>query len=141
MHRAVAEADLIAVPPSQCVFEPVAVVALRIILSRVGAAALAAVERGMEDNRRLADQVVELERLDEVGVPDQRAIGDNDITQGFADNPHFAQAIFEYGSAAKNRTVILHRALHREADLAGLEPSLSVAHPVEPRDAGLCRRW
>src|SRR6516225_9557455 len=89
----------------------------------------------MEDHRRLANQVVELERLDEIGVPAQRAIGDNEITQGFADNPHFAQAVFEYGSTAKNRTVILHRALHREADLARLEPSRGVAHPVEPCDS------
>jgi hypothetical protein len=27
----------------------------------------------------LADQIVELERLDQIGVPDQRAVGDADV--------------------------------------------------------------
>src|SRR5205823_1442670 len=76
------------VAPGKGVFEPVLVVALRVILARMCAAALGAVSGGMEHDRRLPDQIVELERLDQIGVPDHRAIGDREITEGLRDLGH-----------------------------------------------------
>ena len=35
----------------------------------------------MEHDRGLPDEVIELQRFDEIGVPDQRTIGDGKITQ------------------------------------------------------------
>ena len=83
MHRAVAEphpAGIVA--PRQSVLGPVLVVALGVILARVRAAALGSVEGGMEHDRRLSDQIVELERLDEIGVPDHRAVGNGEVVEG-----------------------------------------------------------
>ena len=46
------------------------VVALREILARMGAAAFLAVDRAFDRDDRLLDQIVELQRLDQIGVPD-----------------------------------------------------------------------
>ena len=52
------------------------VVALGKILVHVGAAAFLAVGGRVHRHHRLGDQIVELERLDQIGVPDQGAVGD-----------------------------------------------------------------
>ncbi len=67
------------VEPGQRVLHPVLVVALGKVLARMRAAAFGAVERRIHGDHRLRDQVVEFERLDQVGVPDQRAVGDLDV--------------------------------------------------------------
>jgi hypothetical protein len=56
----------------------------------------------MEYHSRLADQIVELQRLDEIGVPDHRTIGHNEIAKGPSDLGHLAQPFFEYVSGAEH---------------------------------------
>src|SRR3954452_19238525 len=78
VDRAVIDADRAAgaapaVEPGGAVLHPILVVALGIILVRVGAAAFLAVDRAGDGDRSLGDQIVELERLDQIGVPDQAA--------------------------------------------------------------------
>src|SRR5262245_11170133 len=64
VHWPVAETHLaVAVPPAEGVPEPVAVIALGEVLARVRAAALGAVQRRMQHDRRLPDEIVELQRL------------------------------------------------------------------------------
>src|ERR1700742_446277 len=94
----------------------------------------------MKDDRGLPDQVVELERLDEVSVPDQRAVADGEITHSVADRRHFAQSFFEHLPGPKDRAVILHRALHCDADFTGLQPPFCMTHTVEPGKRRICRR-
>ena len=93
----------------------------------------------MQDDRRLADQVVELQRLDEIGVPDHRAVGDGEVAAAIGHAGDLAQPLVEHCGRAEDRAVILHRALHREADRTGLEPAAGAAHAVEPGDRGVGR--
>ena len=64
------------VGPGQRVLHPVDVVAVGIVLARMRAAAFLAVGGAGHRDGGLHDQVVVFERLDQVGVPDQRAVGD-----------------------------------------------------------------
>src|SRR5271167_4348259 len=112
MYRAVAEphpAGLVA--PGEGVLEPVLVVALGVILAGVRAAALGAVEGGVERDRRLPDQIVELERLEEIGVPDHRAVGDAEVVEGPRHLGHLAQPLLEYTCGAEDGAMVLHRPL------------------------------
>jgi len=137
MHRAVAEPDPAGiVAPSKGVLEPVLVVALGVILARVRPAALGAVKRGMQYHRRLADQIVELERLDEIGVPDSRTVGDGEVVEGPRDLGHLAQPLLEHVCGAEDGAMLLHRPLHRAADGTGLTAALRMTYPVEPRNRG-----
>jgi hypothetical protein len=61
------------------------VVALGVVLARVRAAALLAVLAPRRSSPAPAEQVVELQRLDQVGVPDQRAVGDPHVGELAAD--------------------------------------------------------
>ena len=77
VHRAVVDAHLPAlVDPAQRVLHPVHVVAIREILARMRAAALLAFSAEWIVASRLPSRFSQLQRLDEVGVPDQRAVGD-----------------------------------------------------------------
>src|SRR3546814_11011933 len=61
--------------PGERMLQPVGVVAGRVVLARMGAAALGAVARRFHGHLGLEHQVVQFQRLDQVGVPDQRAVG------------------------------------------------------------------
>jgi hypothetical protein len=71
--------------------QPVAVVAPGVVLAGVRAAALGSVERGVQRHRRLADHVVEFEGVDEIGVPDQRPVGDREIGDAVVDRGQLPQ--------------------------------------------------
>src|SRR5579864_6907170 len=60
------------IKPSERVFHPVDVVAVREVLPRMRAAAFVAVHGTRDSHDRLLDQIFALERFDEIGVPDQR---------------------------------------------------------------------
>jgi len=96
-HRAVAEPHSVGIVASgQSMLEPVLVVALGVILARPRAAALGAVEGGMKHHRRLSDRIVELERLDEIGVPDHGAVGNGEVGEGLGDLGHLVQPFLEH---------------------------------------------
>jgi len=54
---------------------PVFVIALTVILARMSAAALGTVQRTLDSGLRLQQQVIQFQGLDQVGVPDQPAVG------------------------------------------------------------------
>jgi|SRR5208337_2312750 len=64
------------IEPSQGMLEPILVVSLRKILSRMCAAAFGAPDGGVKTDARLREHVVELERLNKVRIEDQRPIAD-----------------------------------------------------------------
>ena len=100
------------VRPGQRVLHPIRIVAAREILARMGAAAFLARERADPPSRRLGRSIVEFERLDEVGIPDQRAVGNADVVDGL---PHFLDAVaafLEHLGGAEHGAVGLHGALH-----------------------------
>jgi hypothetical protein len=78
----------------------------------------------------LSDQIVELERLDEIGVPDHRAEGDGEVGPGLCDLGDPAQPFDEHISGAEDSAVVLHRA----GEGVGLASARRMADPVEPRD-------
>ena len=88
MHRAVIDLDrtAFAAPafePGRGVLHPLFVVPLGEILMRVGAAAFLAVVGAVDGDAGLADEVIELQRFDQIGVPDQRAVADLDVVHPF----------------------------------------------------------
>src|SRR3546814_11132035 len=77
MHRAEIDGHTaLGIEPRQGVLHPFMVVALGEILAGMGAAAFLAVLGAMHGHHGLADQVVELQRLDQVRIPDQRAVAE-----------------------------------------------------------------
>jgi hypothetical protein len=82
----------------------------------------------------LADQIVELERFNEIGIPDHRAIGDGDVRRFFPDRGHPLHALFEHRAGAIDGARILHRALHLIAQLGRGRAALGVAEFVEARE-------
>src|SRR5438552_2870885 len=73
------------VGPGQRVLHPVDVVALLVVLARVRAAAFLAVGGADHRGGGLHDQVLVFHRLDQVGVPDQRTVGDGDVVRALPD--------------------------------------------------------
>jgi hypothetical protein len=79
VHRPVIDLDVPGIEPADRVLHPIRIVAVWIGLVHVRAAALLAVRGRIHGDHGLADQIVELHRLDEIGVPDEASVGDVDI--------------------------------------------------------------
>src|SRR5689334_25363450 len=84
VDRAIVDPDGAALPaptiePGDGVLHPVLVVTLWIIFLHVRAPALLAVGGAMHRHHRLGEQIVELERLDQVAIPDEAAVGNVDV--------------------------------------------------------------
>src|SRR2546429_537837 len=105
--------------PHEGVLEPVTVVALREILAGMRAAALGAIRRRVDGGSGLQQQVLELERLDEIGVPDERAVGDAYVGEGSESRPDPLDPLRQALAAAKYRRIQLHGLLHLQADGGG----------------------
>ena len=132
-HRARGEGGLaLLVHPAERVLHPVLVVAIREVLAGVRAAALGAVRRRGHGGDRLVHEVVELQRLDQVGVPDHRAVGDRDVRQAAPDLRQAGDALVQRLAGAEDRGVALHHALHLGAQLRGRRAALGMAQAVEP---------
>ena len=114
--------------------EPVFVIAVRVVLAGVGAAALLAGRGRGQRGHGLAQQVFELQRFDQIGVPDQRAVGDfhrGEALQRIAQPGH---AFSQHFAGAEHGGVVLHEPLHFQADLRGGTRPVGVANPVHMGD-------
>ena len=141
MDRAIAEPDLaVGVEPGQRMFQPMDIVAVGIILARMSAAAFRPRQSGIDGHRRLRQEIVELQRLDQVAVPDQRAIVDLKIGQRIRDGIDLLGAGFERLGGAEHRAFFLHDLLHGQADIAGCAArAVAAAREVGSRRASLKR--
>src|SRR5207237_8092244 len=74
------------------------------------------------------------QRLDQVGVPDQRAVGDRDIFAAAPDLVDAVVALGEHLAGTEDGAVLLHHLLHAAAELGGRRAALGVAEAVEARD-------
>ena len=110
------------------------VVALGVVLARLRAAAFRAVGGRLDRAHRLQQQVVELERLDEIRVPDQRAVADCDVAERREHLLELIDTLLQRIAGAKHGRMSLHHALHLEPDLRRRRLALRVAQLVEPRD-------
>ena len=126
VHRAVIDGHLVrgVVEPGQGVLHPVLVVALGEILAGMGAAGFLAVGGAFHGDDGLADQVVEFQRLEQVGVPDQRAVRDLDVGGAAPDLVDELLALVQNLAGAEHRAVVLHGLLHLRgaAPRSGVEP-------------------
>ena len=106
------------------------------------AAAFLAVGGSFHRDHRLAHQIVEFERFDQIGIPDQRAISDADIGKLGVDLVHRRDAFVEQDIVAEHSSMRLHRFLHFEAQVGGRDWSLGIAEMVEAlqRQIGGVRR-
>ncbi len=98
---------------------PVFVIAVGEIFVGVGAAAFFAVVGAFHRAHGLRHQIVEFQRLDKVGVPDQAAVGNSNIFHPFIDLLHQGHTLGEQRGVAEYGGVFLHRLLHVEPDLRG----------------------
>ncbi len=78
------------------------------------------------------EQIVELERLDQVAVPDQAAVGNTDIGHLVVDRIDLGDALVERAFGAEHRAIGLHRALHLKPDRGGRGSTYGMAEMIEP---------
>src|ERR1700739_1363657 len=93
----------------------------------------------MKGHHRLLQQILELERLHEGGVPDHRAIGDAEIGEAVGYDVDPADPFPQHLRGPENAAIALHDALHVAPDLAGLARALRMPYRVEPGDGFLAR--
>ena len=106
VDRAVAQRDaVVGVHHRERVLAPVLVVAVGEVLAGVGAAALLPRLGADDGGERVRDQVGELERLHQVGVPDHRAVGDLDVGHLVGDLVHRSAALLQHLGGAEDRGV------------------------------------
>ena len=112
------------VEPGEGVLHPVLVVALGKILAGMGAAGFLTVRGAFHGDDGLSDQVVEFERLEKVGVPDQRAVRDLDVGGRAPDLVDEPLALVQNLAGAEHRAVVLHGLLHLRgaARAVGVQP-------------------
>src|ERR1700722_1965242 len=133
VHRPVVDRHRLfsSVDPGERMFHPVDVVALGIILARMRSAAFEAVEGALHRHHRLHDQIVVFERLDEIGVPDERTVGHGDVGAGAPGGANLFLTLSEHFAGAEHGAIVLHDALHVEAKRRGWGLAFGVAEPVE----------
>ena len=118
---------------------PVLVVAGREVFAGMGAARFLPVGGAGHGDGGLLDQVVELQRFHQIGVPDQRAVLDAEraaLGIDFGDAP---VALFQRLAGAEHRGVFLHRLLHGGAQHGRGRTTLGVAQAVEPGQGLIAR--
>ena len=124
MHSAVIDGYLAAgaaptFEPRRRMLHPVFVVAVGEIFVRVGAAAFFAVVGAFHRADGLRHQIVEFERFDQVGVPDQAAVADRNVGHPFVDLLHQLDTFSLQRGVAEYGAMFLHRTLHVDADFGG----------------------
>ena len=122
---------------------PVLVIALRPVLMRVRPARFLALVGRPDGDERLAHQILELQRFNQIGVPDQRLVLYPDMAHLRGDLIHACDTVRQAVRRTENGGMALHRLLHLEADFSRTDITLRVAHPVEPVEclfSGFLRR-
>ncbi len=122
---------LILVEVGDGVLHPLIVVAIGIILVSVSAAALLPLLGAVHGGGGVAQEVATFERFDEVGVPDERLVGNLDVGELLDDVINLGLALGQEVGRAVDGGVLLHDGLHVRSDLGGRRRSLGVAEPVE----------
>jgi len=102
-------------------------------------AALLAVFRRMHGGDRLAQQIVEFQGFDQVGVPNQGSVRHLHVVERREHVGQFSFAVGERLSGAEHRGIALHDSLHVKADVGGAARALGIAEFVEPRQRGVGR--
>mmetsp|Transcript_94186 Transcript_94186/g.253587 ORF Transcript_94186/g.253587 Transcript_94186/m.253587 type:complete len:237 (+) Transcript_94186:127-837(+) len=125
------------VEEGQRVLHPVDVVTIRVVLVSVRPTRLLAGLRRIHLLHGLVDQVLQLQSLDQIRVPDHAAILDADILVLLHDIGDHALARGQVVGVAVHRSVLLHADLQLSAQIRRGNRPLAIPDLVHPRDAGL----
>lgn len=120
--------------PRQGVLHPVLVVTLGVVLARVRASRLLAVGSGLSRLDGAGQQVTELERLNEVGVPDHAAVLDANVGELGVDLVDLADTLIKGLLSTEDGDIGLHDLLHLEADIGGRLGAVGGADLVDDGD-------
>src|SRR5690606_724910 len=132
VHRPVVVLDVAGrVDPGQRVLAPVDVVPAVEVLAGVRAAALLAGFRAVDRGDGAGHQVLQLQRLDEIGIPDHRTVVDLDVGELVPDRRDALTALFQRLLRAEDGGVFLHGALHLFAQLSRRLGAVGVADTIE----------
>mmetsp|Transcript_131730 Transcript_131730/g.294772 ORF Transcript_131730/g.294772 Transcript_131730/m.294772 type:complete len:486 (-) Transcript_131730:56-1513(-) len=121
------------------VLHPVHIVAIRVGLVRMGTPGLLAGLRRVDLLHGLVEKVFELERLDEVGVPNHAAVRDAHILVLLHETVNDVLALAQVLGVAVDRRILLHGDLELPAQICRGQGALSIAHLVEAGERGLAR--
>lgn len=116
---------------SERMLHPVHIVSLRVVISSVSTARLLSVLGGINGHLALNEKVLELESLNEVGVPHLTAIRQLDVFVHLRDLVHLLAALLEQVLLTEDGGVTLHGLLESTADLGGRVLAVGEAHSVE----------
>ena len=115
---------------------PVGIVALVEILACMGAATFLARFCPVNRTYGVCHQVFEFQRFHQIGIPDQRTVGDLDVRQFLPDFGNALAAVFKRFLRAEHGGVFLHGALHLFAQLgsrlraAGITQTIETGHDL-----------
>ena len=138
--RAVVDAHLaLLVDPREGVFHPVDIVTVGEVLASVRTAALLALLGGVHGDLRVGHQVVELERLDEVGVPHHALVRHLEVVQSGGDLVNLLHALGQGLLRTEHGGVVLHHPLHRLPDIRGGVLAVAPSNLVQVRHGILTR--
>src|ERR1700730_13024509 len=139
-HRAIVERDLpVCVFPGNGVLEPILVIALLKVVTRMCASRFRAGNGGMSNHDRLLRQICELKGRDQRDVPLQRGVIDRNALQWIAQVVQPLHSLLQGILTTKYAKARLHRFLHQRTNLAGLVAALAMASTVEARQRSLLR--
>ena len=124
-------------------FHPLFIIAVTEVLTGMRAAAFLAIGRRIHGHRSLRDQIVKFERLDEIRVPDHRAVLNINAGKLCKHGINFLDAFTQDITGAVNGAVFLHCFLHLEAQRSDRMLARSVPHFVKAGNVlvrgGICQ--
>lgn len=133
--------------PAESVLHPVLVVTLGVVLTGVSATRLLSgsgsgggldtshvsikTDKDRIVNLRASEQVPELERLNEIRVPDHAAILDANLGEGLINLVDLLHTLIQALLGTEDADIALHGLLHRKTDLSSALRAVSIAELVE----------
>ena len=134
MHGSVIDLYFTVFDVRERVFHPRVVETVGEVFARVGAATLLAALGRVHGGLRVGHEVVELECLYQVGVPNQRSVGELEVVQLRGDVVDARASVGERLLRSEDGGVLLHHLLHRLAKHRRRRRALGVANLFETFD-------
>jgi hypothetical protein len=116
------------------VLHPVGVVTLGEVLASMSSTRLLTLLSTVHSLNGVEEQVLCLQSLNEISVPDHGAICCLELTQHLISLINELNTLGEDGSSTENGSVVLHNLLHVSADLSSRDGSGGIANSIKARD-------
>src|ERR1700675_1709811 len=140
MHWARGERDIpVFVLPRDGMLQPVLVVALVIIFSRMRSARLRACDSRMGDENGLIRKIGKLQSGDQLDIPKQRIVVDGYLVKRIAQRRQLVHSFLQRIAATEHAEVRLHDPLHLWTNLTRFASALAPADPIKALQRALFR--